>query len=230
MAEDQPARARDPVDNLFEVVEDHQYIVPYDTGEHLWKILDAIKLHNDYAANRGAHPVEHVRYSKHEPYARLEPGEPLTNVELLTYRGQLKPPYTSPIYGPALTKGVWFRNEGGHRETFAFLQWHLLRALPDVYCDGVPAVTVYAHDEWTNSHIASSKLVREDRTLGEPDAHLESRPDAYLTRTTVGNPAFRDLMFELGEDESRAKRMRQNPHVPPYKSVYVSLGAPEARA
>lgn len=231
MAEEPAARAHDPVDNpvddSVEVVEEHEYVVPYDTKQQLFRILDAIKLHNDCAVNRDTFPVEHVRYSAHEPYKRLEPGEPLTDVELLVFRERWGP-YASPCWGPALTRAVWFRNTGRHKATFDFLQWHLLRALPNVYYDGFPAITVYMHDEWTNSHIASSKLVRDERTRGEPGIEFDPLPAAYVTRTTVGNPAFRDLMLELGEDEPRAKRMRKNPHVPPYQSVYVSAEAPEA--
>ena len=158
--------------------------------------------------------------------AGLEPGEPLTAVELLFFRERWGP-YASPCWGPALSRAVWFRNTGGHKATFDFLQWHLLRALPNVYYEGFPAITVYMHDEWTNSHIASSKLVSDERTRGEPGIEFDPLPAAYVTRTTVGNPAFRDLMLELGEDEPRAKRMRKNPHVPPYQSVYESAEAPD---
>ena len=63
-----------------------------------------------------------------------------------------------------------------------------------------------------------------DRIRGEPFDELDAMPVTYKTRKTYANPAFGELMADLEEGESRAKRMRLNPHVPPYESeVHASL-------
>ena len=217
-------RSREVADNPFEIdVNEHHYIVPYDTKQQLWHILNKLKLHNDYAANPGQCPVEYVRYSDHEPYTLLQPGEELVDAELVTYKERWAP-YLTPALGPALSRGVTFRNAGGHRNTYAFLQWHLLAALPNVYMEGFPAITVYQCDAYTTGEIATRKVVPPDRIRGEPFDELDAMPVTYKTRKTYANPAFGELMADLEEGESRAKRMRLNPHVPPYESeVHASL-------
>ena len=76
-------RSREVADNPLEiVVDEHHYIVPYDTKQQLWHILNKLKLHNDHAANPGQCPVEYVRYSDHEPYTLLQPGEELVDAPL----------------------------------------------------------------------------------------------------------------------------------------------------
>jgi hypothetical protein len=217
-------RSREELDNPFEVVVDeHHYIVPYDTKQQLWHILNKLKLHNDHAANPDQCPVEYVRYSDHEPYTPLEPGEELVDAELVTYKARWAP-YLSPALGPALSRGVTFRNAGGHQNTYAFLQWHLLTALPNVYMEGFPAITVYQCDAYTTDQIATRKVVPPDRIRGEPFDEFDATPVTYKTRKTYANPAFGELMADLVEGESRAKRMRLNPHVPPYEAaVHAAL-------
>lgn len=224
MDADVEGRIHDEPDNRFGVVVDeHHYIVPYDTKQQLWWILEKLKLHNECAANSGACAVEYVRYSDHEPYTLLEPGEELVDAELVTYEGRWAP-HVSPALGPALTRGVTFRNAGGHGKTYAFLQWHLLTALPSVYMDGFPAITVYQCDAYTTDLIATRKAVPPDRIRGEPLEEPDATPVTYKTRKTHANPAFGELMADLAEGESRAKRMRLNPHVPPYEAeVHASL-------
>ena len=220
-------RIRDEPDNLdnLENVDDlivdypYHYICPYDTKQQLWRILDVAKLHNEYLAHPGECPVDYVRYSEHEPYALLEPGKELVEPELVTFK-QRWPPYQCPSLGPSLSRGVCFSNAGDHLKTYAFLQWHLLRALPNVYVNGFPAITAYQCDAYTFSQIASWKAVNPARILGErSECALEAMPVNYYTRKTHPNPDFADLMAGLEEGESRAKRMRLNPHVPPYQAV-----------
>ena len=217
-------RSREVPDNPDDVVvSEHHYIVPYDTKRQLWHILNKLKLHNDHAASPGLCPVEYVRYSDHEPYTLLEPGEELIDAELVTFKDSWAP-YLSPALGPSLSRGVTFRNAGGHRNTYAFLQWHLLTALSSVYMEGFPAITVYQCDAYTTGEIATRKVVPPDRIRGEPFDEFGAMPVTYKTRKTRANPAFGELMADLEEGESRAKRMRLNPHVPPYEAeVHATL-------
>lgn len=230
MEADAVDRIRDEPDNLdnLDNLEDvdnpvvdypYHYICPYDTKQQLWRILDVAKLHNEHLANPGECPVDYVRYSEHEPYTLLEPGKELVEAELVTFKERWAP-YQCPSLGPSLSRGVCFSNAGDHLKTFAFLQWHLLRALPNVYVNGFPAITAYQCDAYTFSQIASWKVVNPERIRGERSENaLEVMPVNYYTRATRPNPDFADLMAGLEEGESRAKRMRLNPHVPPYQAV-----------
>ena len=108
-----------------------EYIVPYETAEQLGTILDVLRFHNKCLMSPGSRRPLHVRYSEHEAYKLIEPGGELVDAELVRFRPNKW--FSSPSHGPALPRGIVFSNDHGHLKTHAFLQWHLLRAFPEVY-------------------------------------------------------------------------------------------------
>ena len=197
----------------------HSYIVPYETKQQLEAILDVLRLHNDRRLNPDNHPIEFVRFNPHEAFARLEPGEVLQDAELVGFKARKW--YYSPTDGPALPCAVVFHNEGDRNATFAFLQWHLMRALPDVYVDAFPAITAYPYNDTIAAELtAVRRAVPDERIAARSMPQTYTGPLAhYVTRTVVGNPAFRVLMCNLYGAE-RKTNMRDNPDVPPYLAQY----------
>lgn len=200
------------------------FIVPYETAEQLGVILDVLRHHNKCRVNPADHCRLYARYSKHEDYALIEPGGELVDAELVKFKANKW--FYSPSHGPALPRGIVFSNDTGHLKTHAFLQWHLLRAFQDVYVDAFPAITSYAYDNYVFKNLTDNRKIIPEAHLSvplDPDAQGDSEePAKYVTRTTVSNPAFRDIMADLG-DTARKTRMREYPHIPPYLSVYETI-------
>lgn len=200
------------------------YIVPYETAEQLGKILDTLRYHNQCLANPGNHCALYARYSKHSEYEPIEPGGELVDAELVKFKANKW--FYSPSHGPALPRGIVFSNDTGHLKTHAFLQWHLLRAFQDVYADAFPAITSYTYDNYVFNSLSDNRKVIPDAHLSVPldpvAQGAPKEPPKYVTRTTVGNPAFRDIMADLG-DTDRKTRMREHPDIPPYLSVYETI-------
>ena len=199
------------------------FIVPYETAEQLGVILDVLRFHNKCLMSPGSRRPLHVRYSEHEEYELIEAGGELVDAELVKFKANKW--FSSPSHGPALPRGVVFSNDHGHLKTHAFLQWHLLRAFPEVYVDAFPAITSYAYDNYVFNNLNDNRKAIPEAHLSVPldvnEQHANLSP-RYVTRTTVGNPEFRDIMTDLG-DSDRKTRMREYPSVPPYLSVYQTI-------
>ena len=199
------------------------YLVPYETAEQLGTILDVLRFHNKCWASPGSRRLLHVRYSEHEAYDLIEPGGELVDAELVKFRPNKW--FCSPSHGPALPRGIVFSNDYGHLKTHAFLQWHLLRAFPEVYVDAFPAITVYSYDDHISNNLNDARKAIPETHLSVPadiDGQRTDLPPKHVTRTTVGNPEFRAIMADLG-DTDRKTRMREYPSVPPYLSVYQTI-------
>ena len=111
----------------------HQsYAIPYENQEQLTAIIKAIELHNSYPSGT---TNQWVRHNENEEYVQLEVGETLGNLVVAPFK--MNRQYGSPLRGPALPRVLICDNDGGRHCTFKFLQWHLMRALPDVYVDGM---------------------------------------------------------------------------------------------
>ncbi len=199
------------------------YMVPYETAEQLGTVLDVLRFHNKCLMSPRT-PL-YGRYSQHEPYELIEPGGELVDAELVKFRPNKW--FCSPSHGPSLPRGIVFSNDSGHMKTHAFLQWHLLRALSDVYVDAFPAITVYSYDDHIFQNLADNRKPIPEAHLSVPlevngPSNALNKPPRYVTRTTVGNPAFRDIMADL-QGTDRKIRMREHPNVPPYLSVYETI-------
>jgi hypothetical protein len=116
---------------------------------------------------------------------------------------------------------VLFGNGGGRHCTFEFLRWHLMRAMPDVYVDAFHAVGPYPYDEALERRLAMNKAVDVSLDASEVTPH-NVLPAEYITRTIKGNDAFSLLMMGVDKPE-RKKRMREEPDVPPYLSMYTTV-------
>lgn len=208
----------------------HKLIVPYSSNKQLGMILEVIFEHNDRIRNPHKYATVFGRYGLHEQYKQIEPGANLTSAELVSFwkHEGLAGGELSACHGPVLSRGVTCIANGDHdavNRTYAFLQWHLLRKLPDVYFDGVPAITAYACDELVHECLhASFKAVADERihAPGIVPTLVDQlvRGCCYTTRQVIGNPAFRDLMMELEPGQTRKQKMNLHPKIAPYLSRY----------
>ena len=205
-------------------------IVPYSSNKQLGLILEVIFEHNDRIRNPHKYATVFGRYGLHERYKQIEPGADLTDAELVSFwkHEGLAGGEISACHGPVYSRGITCIANGDRdavNRTFAFLQWHLLRKLPDVYFDGVPSITAYACDELVHECLhASFKAVADERihTPAVVPTTVDQlvRGCCYTTRQVIGNPAFRDLMMELEPGQTRNQKMNLNPKITPYLSHY----------
>ena len=197
------------------------YVIPFDTDEQLDTVLDVIKLHN---ATPGGYTDEFVRYSEDSEFIRLEVGEELQGTTVVTFKTGKA--YSCPRKGPALTRAVLVSNGGGRSVTFPFLKWHLRRALPNVYVGGFHAVDVYGYDHGMANRFSKKNVFVDSARVGL-SSHVSDefrglngccyapRPAKYTTRTSVVNPAYREL-----ENKKRSREVERD--VPPFVSSYVT--------
>ncbi|MBN38167.1 MAG: hypothetical protein CMI29_06820 [Opitutae bacterium] len=197
----------------------HQsYAVPFDDAEQLAWILDIVKKHNACSSMNGA-THQWVRYDEHEAFTQLKAGTDLRHFVVASFK--MNRQYKSPRDGPSLSRVLLFDNDGGRNSTFAFLQWHLMRALPNVYVDGFHAVAPYMYDEDMEARLAMNRAKDVFPTM--PKAlPIAVRPAEFITRTIKGNDAFRFLVMGFDRAE-RKKRMREEPDVPPYVTTYTTV-------
>ena len=188
----------------------HQsYVIPYETSEQLETILDIIKKHN-----AGMFHDEFVRYNPGEKFEQLESGEELCQLE--TYDLKSGQAYKNPRYGPAQPNVLLAGNGGGRSCTFAFLNWHLRRAFPNLEIGGFHAMKSYPWDEaiknklkkTTRREIPSSRVEAPDTYATE----ISVRPARMTTRILGGNPAFKAAVKEHAPGlfgKARMKRLRE---------------------
>ena len=114
------------------------YLIPFSAPSEKERILDVIAHHT----GESAYTDEYVRYGPEEDFELLRVDQPFTSAVVL----DAKPgrTFTSPHEGPALLKAVLVSQAGNRADTATFMRWHLMRAIPDVYCLGVHAVDCYA--------------------------------------------------------------------------------------
>lgn len=205
-------------------------IISFNTKAQCRTVLRILRSHNARVANPHKHPAHYVRHSIHEKHEHLAPGAALGAVDMVTFKkGWRVGDQASPANGPTLARGVVFSNTGDEAQknrAFAFLNWHLLRAMPSVYHDGFPAMAVYVCDDTVLNSLATREPMADDvihcAFEPKPEDPMELIQTAYwLTRTTEGNPAYRELMMnEEPGNEPRRKRMREEPTIVPFLSRY----------
>ena len=206
-------------------------IIPFDDNRQRDAVLKVLWEHNDRLANPHKYPVDFVRYNEFEPYELTAPGSELMGAELVSFFKHEGIGGGVPLacHGPVLRRGVIFGNGSDtiDNNQMSYLQWHLLHALAGVYRDGMPAVTAYVCDELVKECLNEGrKIVAEEKLAAVPEVPPSGtigmvRSARWCTRSTVGNPDFRDLMMELEPGQTRTQRMNQNPHITPYLSRYV---------
>jgi hypothetical protein len=210
-----------------------EMIISFNTKAQGNKIRAILKRHNEDLVRPCVHPKEYVRYSAHEEYKRLAPGNELSSVDLVTFkRGWRKGTEASPSCGPSLARGFVFCNTGDQAQktrTFDYLNWHLLRAMPGVYHDSFPAIAAYVCDDAVVHSLASRNAMADDfvhcRPARKPDDPMELiKPAVWTTRKLQGNPVYRELMMDTRGNDERRKRSREeaNGNVAPYLSSYES--------
>ena len=200
----------------------HQsYVIPYETDEQLENILDIIKKHN-----AGMFHDEFVRYNPSEEFKQLESGEELCQLETYELRGGQA--YKNPRYGPAQPNVLIAGNGGGRSCTFAFLNWHLDRAFPNLEIGGFPAMKAYAWDEGikkklkktTRREIPSSRVEAPDIYTSE----ISLRPARTTTRITGINPVYKSAVEQYASGvygQERRKRLREcGVTESPFKTTY----------
>ena len=197
----------------------HQsYAIPFDDSEQLAKIFGILKQHNACSSVSGA-THQWVRYNAHGAFTQLKVGADLRHFVIAPFK--MNRQYKSPRSGPSLSRVLLCDNDGGRNSTFEFLQWHLMRALPDVYVDGFHAIAPYMYDEAMEARLAMNRA--KDVHLEVPDGGpVAPRPAEFITRTIKGNDIFRFLVMGVDQAE-RKKRMREEPDVPPYLSTYTTV-------
>ena len=209
-------------------------IISFNTKAQCRAVLRILRSHNERAANPHKHPVHYVRHNIHEKHKLITSGNALWAVDIVTFKkGWRVGDQASPANGPALARGLVFSNTGSEAQknrTFDYLNWHLLRSLPGVYHDGFPAMAVYICDDAVLNSLATREALADDviHCASEPrpeDPMDLIQPAYWLTRTTEGNPAYRELMMnEEPGNEPRRKRMREEPAVVPFLSRYEDDG------
>ena len=199
------------------MLQQRKLIVPFSSNKQLGLILEVIFEHNDRIRNPHKYATQYVRYGLHEEYKRIEPSADLTSAELVSFwkHEGLAGGEVSACHGPVFGRGITCIATGDHNavnRTFEFLQWHLLRKLPDVYFDGVPAITAYVCDELVHDCLHASFKVVADERIHTP-AVVPTTVDqlvrgcCYSTRTVTGNPEFRALMMELEPGQTRNQKI-----------------------
>ena len=195
-----------------------QYVIPYDTDEQLQAILDVIKLHNQ---EPDGYTNEYIRFNAKAEYKRLEVGEELEGA----FTVGLKPgkAYKDVHRGPCLSRALLVHHGGGRSCTFAFLDWHLTRALPDACFEGNHAVKAYGYESSMDKRFAKDSYEHIDGarigvvpSAEYTDAMREAnlacswavRPAKYTTRTMAINPVHTARLAE------RKKRSREERDVP----------------
>lgn len=207
-------------------------IISYNTEAQKRAILRILKGHNARIVNPHMHSVHYVRHNTHEEHKPIWAGAYLWALDLVTFkRGWRVGDQACPANGPTLAKGIVFSSTGTSAQknaTFDFLNWHLLRTMPGVYHDGFPAMACYVCDDAVLNSLATRVAMPDDvvHCAAEPkpkDPTELIQPSFFITRTTEGNPVYRNLMIDVEPgNEPRRKRMREEPTVVPFLSRYAT--------
>jgi len=210
------------------MVQEHTYVIPFSVPSEKELILDVIAQHN----RESAYTDEYVRYGPEEEYELLRVGQPFTSAVVLESKpGQM---FVSPHDGPVLLLAVLVTQEGDRTDTATFLRWHLMRAIPNVFCLGVHAVDCYACSKRLRKRYAEEPLERiSKKRIGLSKQGVNGhelarramphvRPAKWTTRFCVTNPAWAAMLNGLNKEE-RKKRMWQSPatvaHLTSYSTV-----------
>jgi hypothetical protein len=191
------------------------YLIPFSVPSEKERILDVIAHHN----SESAYTDEYVRYGPEEEYELLRVGQPFTSAVVL----DVKPgrAFASPHEGPALLKAVLVSQAGDRADTATFMRWHLMRAIPNVFCLGAHAVDCYACSKKLRKRYAEEPLERISKKrigLSKQEANGQNgarivprvRPALWTTRFCATNPEWAAMLHGLDKVERR-RRIAENP-------------------
>ena len=206
--------------------QERKYLIPFNVPSEKERILDVIAHHN----SESAYTDEFVRYGPEEEYELLRVGQPFTSAVVL----DVKPgwAFVSPDDGPALDKAVLVSQAGDRADTATFLRWHLMRAIPDVFCLGMHAVDCYACSKKLRKRYAEEPLERISKKrigLSKREANGQNglcivprvRPAKWTTRFCATNPEWAAMLHGLDKME-RKRRILENPAMVAQLSSYAT--------